>query len=145
MNNASQKVAKLLALARDPAATPDEADTARRLAEQICDKFGVEPSDIALAQGRSLRLPGSVEPGWNPIPQPDPRWHPAFRKVPSTPDMSGISMEQARYMALEVLNAQQNGQCYLSPSEETLVQQAFDGLLNEYGKILLMGLHTVVI
>ncbi len=140
--NHAQKAAKLLALARDPAATPDEADTARRLAEQICDKFGVQPADVFQTQDRSTRaLPGNVMPAWRA-----PNIYPVrpFRVVPDAPDRSGISIAQARHMALEILQAQQNGQCYLDPSDETLVQQAFDGLLTEYGKILLMGVHAVV-
>ena len=47
-------------------------------------------------------------------------------------------------MALEIQEAVQNGWRRLFPNEEELVQKALDEYLTEYGKILLMGLHTVM-
>lgn len=52
---------------------------------------------------------------------------------------------EARRMAMEIWDAAQSGQYYLLPDEEDLIRGAFDGLLTEFGKVLLMGLHTIVI
>ena len=146
--NVSDKVSKLLALAGDPAATAGEAETARRLAGEICSKYGIRPAEVQASRGGATRaLTGNVSPSWRPPPSPQGRWQQPkgiFRGVPET-NLSGISTEEARRMALEILDAAQNGQWYLRSGEEDLIRQAFDGLLTDVGKVLLLGLHTVVL
>ncbi len=143
--NATDKVTKLLALARDPAATPSESATAQRLADQICSKYGVSPrAPTASGNGSNLALKGNVSPAWQPRDYAQPSARNIFRNVPDK-NLSGISIEDARRMALDILLATQSGQCYLGQGEEFLIQQAFDGLLTDFGKILLMGLHAVVV
>ncbi len=80
---------------------------------------------------------------WQPPRSYDEPVHPVFRVAPET-SLSGISTMEARRMAQEILDAAHSGRCQLELGEEYLLQDAFDGLLTEFGKILLMGLHAVV-
>lgn len=145
--NAADKVSKLLTLARDPAATPGEAATAQRLAQEICSKYGIRPAERAQTSSSSARaLPGNISPAWqspSPYGYNQPRQG-IFRGAPEI-NLSSISTDQARQMALEILSAVQGGRRYLLPQEEDLIRGAFDGLLTEFGKILLMGLHTITV
>lgn len=147
--NASEKAAKLLALAAPGSgASPHEAATARELAAQICSKFGVLPANNPASSSLSVHsLPGNVQSNWRPSRPPTEPWRPPANPFLIAPEsnLSGISTQEARRMALEILDAQQNGQCYLEADDEDLIRQAFDGLLTEYGKILLMGMHAVVV
>lgn len=145
---AQDKVTKLLALAAPGSgASPDEAATAARIAKQICSKYGVAPiPPRSTTAGTGRALPGQVDHNWRPSrPQPQGQgwgWWPwAARPFGSSaPGVSGINDDQARQMALKILTSG----AFLDADEFEIVEGALNGLLTEYGKILLDGLYALI-
>jgi hypothetical protein len=141
---AQDKVAKLLALATPGSgAMPGEAATAARIANQICAKYGIRPSPPRRTPNTAPRaLPGQVTPGWR-APREAPGqgiswWQWAGRPFGSNEiGISGITDAQARVMALTIITTD----AYLRPDDLEIVEGALNGLLTEYGKILLDGLY----
>ena len=140
---ATGKVHKLLALAAPGSgATPDEAATAAQLAHQICAKYGISPSPPSRATSAAGRaLPGQVIPGWTaPRPQRGYRWEQPTHPFGSyNIGVSGVTDAQARVMAIMILSSG----AYLSATEQEIIEGALNGLLTEYGKILLDGLYAL--
>lgn len=145
--DAQQKVSKLLAMAAPGSgATPDEAATAQQIAHQICAKYGITPTPPRppAARGSNHILPGQVSPTWTPPPrgQGTSWWDWASRPFgDQQPGYSGINDTQARAMALTILSSG----AFLDPTEFEVVESALNGLLTEYGKILLDGLYTLML
>jgi hypothetical protein len=140
---AHDKIAKLLALAAPGSgATPDEAATATRLANRLCLKYGTPPAPPRRTPSTPRALPGQVAPGWR-APREAPGqgiswWQWAGRPFGSNEvGISGITDAQARVMALTILTTD----AYLRPDDLEIVEGALNGLLTEYGKILLDGLY----
>jgi hypothetical protein len=145
---AHDKVLKLLALAAPGSgAMPGEAATAARIANQLCAKYGITPSPPRRAPDTARRtLPGQTIPGWAPPPQQRAAnqgwhwWQWVGRPFGSNEvGISGITDAQARAMALTILTTG----AYLAPDDLEIVEGALNGLLTEYGKLLLDGLYAL--
>lgn len=145
-----RKVAGLLAIAAPGSgAGADEANTASQLAARLCAKYGVTPSTPRSAPASTTRhaLPGQVKPGWTPPQRPQPQndqgwgwWQWAARPFGARESgYSGVTDAQARIMAITILSSG----TYLDGAEQEIIESALNGLLTEYGKVLLDGIYTL--
>lgn len=144
LDDACDKVLKLRALASPGSgATADEAATAAQIAQQICAKYNIAPRPPRPPHSSSpYALPGNAAPpqrredpgrGW-------PWWQWAARSFGSNASgISGVSDAQARSMALSILATG----AYLPPTEMEIIESALNGLLTEYGKVLLDGMYAL--